>query len=103
MKSTPLPLTVVQMITVGALRRLGALDGRADLGVVVAVDLAHLPAESAPLLGQRLEAHDVLGAAVDHHVVAVDEGREVSTLKWCAAMAASHTVPSLHSPSPSRQ
>src|SRR3990172_4209057 len=58
-------------------RRSRALQRLDDLVLVVAVDLLHLPAEGAPLIGERLLAHDVDDEAVVLDAVAVDDRREV--------------------------
>src|SRR4030042_5613771 len=41
----------------------GGIEGVGDLADVVAVGLQHLPAKGAPLVGQGLDGHDVLGGA----------------------------------------
>ena len=82
MKSTPLPLTVSQMTTVG---RSLSVAGRSSMafdegGHVVAVDLDDVPAEGAPLVGVGLEGDPLLRVARHELAVAVDEGHEVAQL-----------------------
>ena len=54
------------------------LQRREHLAHVVAVgDLDHVPAEGAPLLGQRVHAHDVRCRPIVLEAVAIDDGRHL--------------------------
>ncbi len=82
MNETPLPGTVFAMMTCGLpteLRR--ALRGFDERGDVVAVALENLPVEGPILIGERLERHDVFGAAVDLDEVAIDDRSEIIELE----------------------
>jgi hypothetical protein len=61
-----------------ALRLLDGVDERGD---VVAVAFEDVPVERAVLVGERLERHHVLGAAVDLDHVAVDDAGEIVELE----------------------
>ena len=50
---------------------------RGQRGQVVAVDLVHVPAEGAPLVGQRFHADHVVDPAVELIAVAIDDGDQV--------------------------
>ena len=56
---------------------LGGVQGGEHVLHIVAVDLYHLPAESAPLVSQGLHRHDVIDPAVDLDAVAVHDGHQV--------------------------
>ena len=64
-----------------ARRALGRLDER---GHIVAVAFEHVPVERAIFIGERLERHDVFGAAVDLNEVAIDDRGEVVEFELCA-------------------
>ena len=82
MKSTPLPLTVSQMTTVG--RSLSVVRQRVDrldqLAHVVPVDVHDVPAERGPLVGVGLEDHALFGEARHELAVAVDERDQIAEL-----------------------
>ena len=81
MNETPFPLMVWAMIMVGLPDDLGGLlAGLQDLPHVVPVDLDDVPAEGPPLVPEGLQGHDLLGGAVDLHLVAVDERGDVVQL-----------------------
>ena len=56
---------------------LGGVQGGEHVLHVVAVDLHHVPAEGAPLVGQGLHGHDLVDPAVDLDAVAVHDGHQV--------------------------
>ena len=53
------------------------VDSVAQLLEVVSVDFLDDEAEGTPLVGEGLELHDILCSAVDHALVAVDEGDHI--------------------------
>ena len=78
MNETPRPLCVWAMTQLGRPRSSGrALEPLDERREVVAVDLGDGPAEGAPLVGQRLEAHRALGRVALLEAVAVDDDRQV--------------------------
>ena len=81
MKETPLPLTVWATTQVG-LPLVASASSKAlsDRRQVVAVDLDGVPAEGAPLVGQRLDFHDVLDEAIELDAVVVHDGDHVVDL-----------------------
>ena len=64
-----------------ALHRLRLVECRDQRRHVVAVARDDVPVERAVFVRQRLERHDVLGAAVDLDEVAVDDARQVVELE----------------------
>src|SRR5579884_2583465 len=63
---------------------IGGVEGVEDIEdriEVVAVDGVDPPAEALKALGERLEAHDRLGLAVDREVVAIDDADERAELE----------------------
>src|SRR5690242_2081317 len=55
-------------------------EGAQDVLHVVAVALDHVPAEGAPLVGERADPADVLDVAVDLLAVVVDDGAQLVEL-----------------------
>ena len=81
MKETPLPLMVWATMQVGLPLVASASSKRlADGGEVVAVDLERVPAERAPLFGQRRDFHDVLHEAIELDLVVIHDGHHVVEL-----------------------
>ncbi len=78
-KGTPRPIRVSKRMTRGLcfLERAGRIEGGDDGRQVVAIHALHMPAEGGPLVGQRLEAHDLPGGAVGLLVVDVDQADQV--------------------------
>src|SRR5579885_442218 len=60
--------------------RLEAAQQDRERGHVMAVHLMHLPAEGAPFVRKRLDAHHLLDLAVELKAVAVDDGDEIASL-----------------------
>ena len=81
MKDTPLPFTVWAIRTVGLPLVAAASAKHAWIaGDVMAVELEHVPAEGSPLVGQRLQFHDVLHETVELDAVVVHDGADVIDL-----------------------
>ena len=80
MKLTPRPFTVLAMTHVGLPAFGAARQGVGEFGEVVAVDGAHVPAERAKFLVERLVAAHVAGVAGDLQRVVVEDRGEVVEL-----------------------
>ncbi len=48
---------------------------------VMAIDVQNLPAKGPPLIGQGFQGHDILGKAIDHEPVSVDNGDQIVKLE----------------------
>ena len=96
MNETPLPLMVWAMMQVGLpLVAAASANASCNGGKVVAIHLDDVPAEGAPLIGERLEIHDVLHEAVELDAVVIDNAHTLSSLWNAPTMAASQIWPFL--------
>ena len=102
MKETPLPLMVCAMIAVGLPFVASAFaNAPANRGEAVAVDLDACASRSAPLVGQRLEVHDVLHEPIELDPVVVHDRDQVVDLVERPEHRRFPDLAFLDSPSPS--
>jgi hypothetical protein len=58
----------------------GFCQSHGEIGVVVPIDFAHVPAERTPLVGHRCGTHHVLRAAGDLERIVIEDGDEIVEL-----------------------